>query len=142
MPDPCRHCYQRLDAMRNISVRDPKMAGVAFFPADDDPGAFELREMHARRRQRHARLGGKLSHGQRVARHECHDHVRARRIADQGRRGRNVGAVFHSLTVTKLCDPVNCWRDRRSTRLADAAGDAELQYGSARDFVFAGYRPL
>jgi hypothetical protein len=93
--------------MRDVGVGDPKMARAAFFPADDDPGGFELCEMHARRRERHPCLGGKFSHGQRIARHEGHDHIGARRIADQGRRDRNVGAVFHSLTMIKLCHPVN-----------------------------------
>ena len=67
MPDPRRHRHQRLDAVRDVGVGDTKVTGAAFFPADDDPGTFELREMHACRRQRHARLGGEFSHGQRMA---------------------------------------------------------------------------
>ena len=107
VPGPRRHRHQRLDAMRDVGVGDPKMAGAALFPADDDPGGFELCEMHARRRKRHPRLGGKLSHGQRIARHQGHDHIGARRIAEQRRRDRNVGAVFHGLTMIKPCYSVN-----------------------------------
>lgn len=47
VPDSRCHRHQRLDTVRNIGIGKAEVARSAFFSTDDDPGEFELREMHA-----------------------------------------------------------------------------------------------
>ncbi len=95
-------------AMRHVGVGDSKIAGAAFFSTDDDPGGSELcGDARSRSTALPPASAAQFSHGQRMSRHQGHDHVGPRRIANQGCGDRNVGAVFHSLTVAKPFYPVN-----------------------------------
>jgi 2-iminobutanoate/2-iminopropanoate deaminase len=110
-----RERHETFQGQRDVRIGEAEIAVPALPRHDNQAGLDELGEVTARRREAQTRLLSELARRQRRPGHECHEHMGARRIADERRDGRNIRAFPHSLMFSEPCRQVKlrCWTERR-----------------------------